>query len=111
MISEVPTVVALAAARDVAVLSVADIALRLQRLPRWQYRDGSLHLQLLCSTMIEGAHLVLMAAKIAEELNHHPDITLGYQRVNIRITTHDSGGVTALDLAFAAQFELSTPAV
>jgi 4a-hydroxytetrahydrobiopterin dehydratase len=111
MITHVPTLAALAAARDVTVLSAAELVQRLQRLPRWQYRDGALHLGLPCSTMIDGAHLVLIAAKIAEDLNHHPDITLGYQRLHIQITTHDSGGVTALDLAFAARFELSTSAV
>jgi pterin-4a-carbinolamine dehydratase len=49
---------------------------------------------------------VLLAAEIAEGLDHHADIVIGYQRLHIKITAHDSGGVTALNRAFVAAFEL-----
>jgi hypothetical protein len=35
----------------------------------------------------------------AERLEHHPDWTNFYNRVEVRLITHDSGKVTALDLA------------
>jgi 4a-hydroxytetrahydrobiopterin dehydratase len=40
-------------------------------------------------------------ALVAERLNHHPEWTNVYNRVDIRLTTHDAGGLTALDLALA----------
>lgn len=37
-------------------------------------------------------------AALAERLNHHPDLHIGYGHCTVRWTTHDAGGVTALDL-------------
>jgi len=40
-------------------------------------------------------------ALAAEAMDHHPEWTNVYNRVEITLTTHSSGGVTALDLALA----------
>ena len=37
----------------------------------------------------------------AEAANHHPDIDIRWNRVRLALTTHDSGGITLLDLALA----------
>ncbi len=39
----------------------------------------------------------------AEAANHHPDIDIRYNKVRLALTTHDSGGITLLDLALADQ--------
>ena len=72
----------------------------------WHVVQASLMFTARPATMIDSAALVAQAARIAEELNHHPDIEVGYQWLRISITTHDSGGLTALDFAVAAQLEL-----
>lgn len=48
---------------------------------------------------------------LAERANHHPDLLAGWGRLVVRLTTHDSGGVTArdLDLAGAIQTRLGAP--
>ena len=43
-----------------------------------------------------------IAAK-AEGMDHHPDWSNVYNRVSIRLTTHDAGGLTTLDLHLADQ--------
>jgi 4a-hydroxytetrahydrobiopterin dehydratase len=40
-------------------------------------------------------------AVVADELNHHPDVRLGWGRVEFALTSHDVDGVTARDLELA----------
>jgi 4a-hydroxytetrahydrobiopterin dehydratase len=42
-------------------------------------------------------------ADAAEEANHHPDITVSYNKVTLALISHDSGGVTNRDLKMAAR--------
>lgn len=48
-----------------------------------------------------GARLVAAIAEAAEELDHHPDLTLSYGEVGVRLSSHDAGGVTRRDLELA----------
>jgi 4a-hydroxytetrahydrobiopterin dehydratase len=40
-------------------------------------------------------------ADAAEALDHHPDISISWNKVALDVTTHDSGGLTALDFELA----------
>jgi 4a-hydroxytetrahydrobiopterin dehydratase len=42
-------------------------------------------------------------AQAAEQMNHHPDIDIRYNRVKMLLTSHDSGGVTRRDTRMAKQ--------
>lgn len=41
----------------------------------------------------------------AEALGHHPDWANSYNRLEVRLTTHDAGGLTETDIALAKVFE------
>jgi 4a-hydroxytetrahydrobiopterin dehydratase len=45
----------------------------------------------------------------AEAANHHPDIDIRWNRVDLALSTHDSGGITLLDLALAAAIDRLRP--
>jgi 4a-hydroxytetrahydrobiopterin dehydratase len=44
---------------------------------------------------------VNQVADVAESLDHHPDISISWNRVGLEVSTHDSGGLTALDFELA----------
>jgi 4a-hydroxytetrahydrobiopterin dehydratase len=43
--------------------------------------------------------------ELAEAANHHPDIDIRWNTVTLRLTTHSAGGLTAKDLALAAEID------
>jgi 4a-hydroxytetrahydrobiopterin dehydratase len=47
----------------------------------------------------------------AEAANHHPDIDIRWNTVHLSLSTHDSGGLTLLDLALAAAIDRLRPDV
>jgi 4a-hydroxytetrahydrobiopterin dehydratase len=48
-------------------------------------------------------------AAAAEAVNHHPDIDIRWNKVNLVLTTHSAGGLTSLDLALAAAVDRLRP--
>jgi len=47
-------------------------------------------------------------ALLAQSANHHPEWSNVYNKVSIRLTTHDAGGVTARDVALAEAIDKLT---
>ena len=43
--------------------------------------------------------------KVAEEMNHHPEWFNVYNKLDIRLSTHDEGGITQLDIDLAKAIE------
>ena len=54
----------------------------------------------------EALEFVNKVGAIAEEADHHPDITFGWGYAEIATTTHDRGGVTDVDIALAGSIDL-----
>ncbi len=48
-----------------------------------------------------GLALVEAIGAVAEEANHHPDVTLTYPEVSVRLVSHDVGGITSRDIEVA----------
>jgi len=48
---------------------------------------------------------VVRLAFRAEKADHHPDLDVRYNRVRVTLSTHSEGGITAKDLALAAEAE------
>ncbi len=55
------------------------------------------------SPFLKGLAFIERIATLAEEANHHPDITFTYNRVVISLTTHDKGMLTQKDFDLAMQ--------
>ena len=50
---------------------------------------------------LHGVNFAQMVGEIAEAQYHHPEIVIGYKEVEIRLTTHDEGGITDADIEMA----------
>lgn len=53
---------------------------------------------------LDGVAFATDVAELADEEAHHPEITIRYDEVEVRLTSHEEGGVTEQDLAIADQF-------
>ena len=73
----------------------------LAHLPGWRRFDRNLRAVFRTPDFSTGTTLVVEIAAAAEEMNHHPDVDLRYGSVAVELTTHDAGGITALDTALA----------
>lgn len=67
----------------------------------WSYLRSGLHTRLVTKNFATGLRLVELIGAAAEKANHHPDLDLRYPHLDIRLTSHDAGGVTDRDLSLA----------
>jgi 4a-hydroxytetrahydrobiopterin dehydratase len=82
-------------------LAEDEIRSKLGEVPGWGYIDGRLRSQFQTLNFSNGVQFVNQIARIAEDLNHHPDVLLTYPRVTIDIYTHDIDGLTEFDFELA----------
>lgn len=77
----------------------------------WATHDDALHVRFDTGDFAKALALVDAIGAVAEELNHHPDLELGWGRVEVHLTSHDVGGITGRDLTLARRIdELATEA-
>lgn len=94
-----------------AKLSGDVVAERLGRLPGWAREGDQITRTYDCGSFMGAIGLVNRVAEQAEAMDHHPDILIhGYSKVTFRLTTHDSGGITARDFTLAGRIEAASQA-
>jgi 4a-hydroxytetrahydrobiopterin dehydratase len=79
--------------------------------PRWELAGGKLIKAVVCSGFVGSLAFVGAVGQLAEEANHHPDIDIRYNRVTLALVTHDSGGITRLDIELARAIDGVTTGV
>ncbi|MFI6863610.1 4a-hydroxytetrahydrobiopterin dehydratase [Streptomyces sp. NPDC050421] len=93
-----------------APLPKDEIESRLRELPGWTLEGDRISRTYRLPSHFAAAALTLHVARIQDELNHHSDLTLGYNTVALSVNSHDAGGkVTEKDLALAARVEAVAP--
>jgi 4a-hydroxytetrahydrobiopterin dehydratase len=71
----------------------------------WKREGGEITTTYTLADFKQAMALVNRVADMAEERNHHPDIAISWNKVTLRLSTHDSGGLTALDVELARAIE------
>ena len=84
-------------------LSDVEINQALQSLPGWKKNGSAIERQFEFPNFVEAMVFVNRIAEAAEAVNHHPDITINYNRVKLALISHDAGGVTQRDVRMAGK--------
>jgi 4a-hydroxytetrahydrobiopterin dehydratase len=86
------------------------IAQRIENLPDWRVEDGELCKDYTFPDFITAMDFMARLVPTAERLNHHPNWSNTYNKISIRLTTHEAGGLTDNDflLAEAAEETVNT---
>ncbi len=77
----------------------------LENLNGWSYSNEALEKNFTFKNFSEAFGFMARVALIAETLNHHPDWSNVYNKVRIRLSTHDANGITGKDFDFAEKVE------
>ncbi len=70
----------------------------------WSVEDDEITRTFEFDDYLEGVQFAVVCAELAEEEFHHPTITIDYKEVEVRLTSHDSGGITDRDIHMAELF-------
>ena len=75
-------------------LSVTEIQEKLSALNEWEFKDNTIRKTFTFETYMESIAFINRLAEKAEEANHHPDMVVGWCKIDVAFTSHDQGGVT-----------------
>lgn len=82
-------------------LSEEEVVSALEALPGWTLTNGTLAWQRRFADFSSAFAFVTRVALLAERADHHPDVTLEYDRLKLRLISHDAGGITTRDIEMA----------
>jgi len=87
------------------LLQDADLSSTLAELPGWSVEGNTLRKEFKFKTFSAAIAFINRVAEIARTARHHPEIWNSYNRVRLTLTTHDEGGISDKDVAFARAVE------
>ncbi len=83
----------------------AEITARLAALPGWYYEDGWIRRQYKTDGWLTTLALVNTIGFLSEAAYHHPDLTVTWAKVWVKLQTHSAGGITDKDWELARKIE------
>jgi 4a-hydroxytetrahydrobiopterin dehydratase len=85
------------------VLTSKQVGVSLKALPNWSKRAQSILRTYKFKGFLESIAFVNRIARKAQKCNHHPDIDIRFDKVALKLSTHDEGGITEKDFSLARQ--------
>ena len=86
-------------------LSSEKISEELKNLPGWSVKDEKLHRDFEFESFNQAFGFMTRAAMEIEKMNHHPEWFNVYNKLQVKLSTHDAGGLTKLDFDLAEKIE------
>lgn len=85
--------------------SESEVKPRLLFLEGWTFRNDGIEKSFQFRDFIDAFSFMTRVAFEAEKMNHHPEWSNVWNKVHIRLSTHDHGGITDLDFQLAERIE------
>jgi 4a-hydroxytetrahydrobiopterin dehydratase len=86
-------------------LSNSDIQYAISDLNGWEFKNNAIHKIFIFESYLNSIAFINRLAEIAEEKNHHPDMVVGWCKIDVAFTSHDQGGVTTACIDMAKKAE------
>ena len=86
-----------------SALTAKQVSLHLPSVPHWSKRGQTILRTFTLAGFLKAIDFVNRIARKAQKLNHHPDIDIRFNKVTLKLTTHDEGGLTEKDFSLARQ--------
>jgi 4a-hydroxytetrahydrobiopterin dehydratase len=87
------------------LLTAGEIKDRMKRVPEWEQVKNQIERTFEFDEFFQSIDFVNGVAEIAEELGHHPDIDIRWNKVRLMISTHSKGGLTETDFELAEKVD------
>ena len=78
----------------------------LEKLTNWQYIDNAIERNYKFKNFSESLAFIVQVGILAEKANHHPEIFNVFNKVQLRLTTHDANGITDKDFDLANKISI-----
>ncbi len=88
-------------ARNLKKFSVAEINANLSGMDGWTFDGHQITKIYTFDCYQKGLVFATHVGLLADQMDHHPDITIGYQKVKVSLNTHDVDGISELDFVLA----------
>ncbi|PIN89323.1 4a-hydroxytetrahydrobiopterin dehydratase [Candidatus Pacearchaeota archaeon CG10_big_fil_rev_8_21_14_0_10_34_76] len=87
-------------------MNIQEIAERMEKLDNWSLEGNSITKTFEFENFKLSLEFVNKVGEIAEEMNHHPDILINYNRVKLVLITHHAKEITEKDFDVAGKIDL-----
>ena len=71
----------------------------------WEREGDALTHEFEFANFVGSVDFVNRLTPIAEEVNHHPDLSISWNKVTVSLSTHSEGGITENDFELAAKID------
>jgi 4a-hydroxytetrahydrobiopterin dehydratase len=83
------------------ILTAGTIQEKIKELKGWEFKDNHLEKAYVFKNFLEALAFIVQVGSLSEKQSHHAEIWNVYNKVTLRLSTHDAGGVTDKDFKLA----------
>ncbi len=87
------------------IYNKSTIQKEIQKLKGWGFKDNAIDKAYVFKNFSEALAFIVQIGCLSEKQNHHAEIWNVYNKVTLRLSTHDAGGVTDKDIKLAAAID------